>query len=91
MTVRDRKRSSTGTVFLYSSLRKGNKETKVFTVAFSPAAQQACKRAGIADPYTFFMGQTFDVKGTVKYLTEGFNRPGIEVKDPAQIQLVNPE
>jgi serine/threonine protein kinase len=91
LTVRDRRRDEAGTVFLFSSLVKGNKDVKAFTIAFPRAAQQAFKTAGIADPYTFFMGQTIDVKGTVRYLTEGFNRPGIEVREPGQVHLVNPE
>jgi serine/threonine protein kinase len=91
MTVRDRERDDDGTIFFYSNLIKGSKEKKVFCLSLNRDAQQKCQAAGIASPYSFFMGQTVDVKGTVKYLTEGFNRPGIEVAEPGQIQLVNPE
>jgi serine/threonine protein kinase len=91
LTVRDRARDKDGTVFLYSALTKDNSGAKVFTVAISQAALTAFKREGIADPYVFYMGQTIDVKGTVRYLTDGFNRPGIEAREPAQIRLVNPE
>jgi hypothetical protein len=44
-----------------------------------------------ADPDTFFMGQTVDVRGTVKYLKPGEARPGIEVNRPDQVQFVNPK
>jgi hypothetical protein len=91
LTVRDREHDDDGTIFLYSSLARGDTKAKVFTIAIPSASRPAFKRAGIADPYTFFMGQTIDVKGSVKYLTEGFNRPGIEATEPSQIQLVNPE
>jgi serine/threonine protein kinase len=91
LTVRDRERAEDGDVFLYSSLGRDNKDTKVFTIVFPRAALPELKKAGIADPYTFYMGQTLDAKGTIKYLTEGFNRPGIEIREPGQVQLVNPE
>jgi hypothetical protein len=91
LTVRDRERDEAGTVLLYSGLGRNDTAAKVFTVAILRAARPAFKQAGIADPYVFFMGQTIDVKGSVKYLTEGFNRPGIEVTEPGQIQLVNPQ
>jgi serine/threonine protein kinase len=91
LTVRDRERDEAGTVFLYSGLARNDTGAKVFTLAIPGAARPAFKRAGIADPYVFFMGQTIDVKGSVKYLTQGFNRPGIEVTEPGQIQLVNPQ
>jgi hypothetical protein len=91
LTVRDRERNEAGTIFLYSGLARNDTKAKVFTIAIPSAARAAFKRAGIADPYVFFMGQTIDVKGPVKYLTEGFNRPGIEAMEPGQIQFVNPE
>jgi serine/threonine protein kinase len=91
LTVRDRTRDKGGSMFLYSALTKDNSGAKVFTVAISQAALAAFKRAGIADPYVFYMGQTIDVKGTVRYLTDGFNRPGIEATEPTQIRLVNAE
>jgi serine/threonine protein kinase len=91
MTVRDRECEDDGTIFLYAALVKGTKETKTFCVSIDRAAQEKFKAAGIQDPYKFYMGQTFEVKGTVKYLTEGFNRPGIEISEPRQIKLVNPE
>jgi serine/threonine protein kinase len=91
MTVRDRERQENGIILLHSALARNDTGAKVFTVAILPAARPVFKQAGIADPYFFYMGQTIDVKGSVKYLTEGYNRPGIEVTDPGQIQLVKPD
>jgi hypothetical protein len=92
LTVRDRERDKAGTVYLYSALVvHGDTQAKVFTVAIPAVARDAFKQASIADPYVFYMGQTIDVKGPVKYLTEGFNRPGIEATLPSQIHFVNPE
>ena len=91
MTVRDRERQENGIILLHSALARNDTGAKVFTVAIPSTARPVFKEAGIADPYVFYMGQTLDVKGSVKYLTEGFNRPGIEVTEPGQIQLVNPQ
>jgi serine/threonine protein kinase len=91
LTVRARERDDDGTIFLYSSLARDDTKAKVFTIAIPSATRATFKRGGIADPYMFYMGQTIDVKGSVKYLTGGFNRPGIEATEPGQIQLVNPE
>ncbi|HTU20597.1 MAG TPA: serine/threonine-protein kinase [Gemmataceae bacterium] len=91
LTVRARERDADGSVFLYSSLVRANTKAKVFAIAIPNSARAAFKRAGVGDPYQFYMGQTIDVKGSVKYLTEGFNRPGIEATESGQIQLVNPE
>jgi hypothetical protein len=92
LTVRDRERDKAGTVYLYSALVvHGDTQAKVFTVAIPATARAAFKKENVADPYAFYMGQTIDVKGPVKYLTQGFNRPGIEATEPGQIKLVNPE
>jgi serine/threonine protein kinase len=91
LTVRDRDRDKSGAVFLYSALTHDDAGRKVFTIVIPSASAAAFKRAGKGDPYVFFMGQTIDVKGPIKYLTESFNRPGIEAMEPSQIQLVNPE
>jgi hypothetical protein len=91
LTVRDRERDAAGNVLLYSALGRDSNKTKVFTIAIPSSTRAAFKEAGVGDPYQFYMGQTIDVKGPVKYLTEGFHRPGIEVNEPGQIQLVNPE
>jgi len=92
LTVRDRERDEAGTVYLYSALVvHGDTHAKVFTITIPATARAAFKQASVADPYIFYMGQTIDVKGSVKYLTQGFNRPGIEATQPGQIRLVNPE
>ncbi len=90
LTVRDRERDADGTIFLFSGLARNDTKAKLFTISIPSSARVAFKKAGIVDPYQFYMGQTIDVKGIVKYLTEGFGRPGIEVTDPGRIQLVNP-
>jgi serine/threonine protein kinase len=91
LTVRDRERDKQGTIFLYSALVRSDTRTKIFAIAIPSSARTAFKQANVADPYTFYMGQTIDVKGPVKYLTEGYNRPGIEATEPGQIQLVDPQ
>ena len=91
LTVRHRQHDKTGAIFLYSGLAHTNSEEKVFTIVIPSSAVAAFKRAGVGDPYKFFMGQTIDVKGPIKYLTESFNRPGIEATQPSQIQLVDSE
>jgi serine/threonine protein kinase len=87
LTVRDRERDPAGNVLLYSSLR-GENNRKVFTVIIPRPAQAAFKKADIDDPYRFFMSQTCDVTGTIRYLDGGLRLQGIEVTDPRQIKLV---
>lgn len=91
LTVRARERDRAGTIFLYSSLPRHPHmpQANMFTVAIPASSVAVFKRAGDGDPYVFFMGQTIDVKGPIKYLTEGFRCPGIEAREPSQIQLVN--
>jgi serine/threonine protein kinase len=91
LTVRGREHTPAGDVFLYSTRTHHDNPAKVFTLDIPHSALPEFKKAGIADPYAFYMGQTLDVRGTVKYLTADFTRPGIEVTEPEQVQLVKPD
>jgi serine/threonine protein kinase len=91
LTVRGRERDADGNVFLYSTRTHRDNPIKVFTLAIPHTALPEFKKAGIPRPYDFYMGQTLDVRGTVKYLTADFSRPGIEVTEPEQVQLVEPD
>jgi serine/threonine protein kinase len=91
LTVRGRGRDPAGNAFFYSTRTNHDNPIKVFTLVIPRSALPEFKKAGIADPYAFYMGQTLDVRGTVKYLTTDFSRPGIEVAEPEQVQLVKPD
>jgi serine/threonine protein kinase len=87
MTVRDRQRDGDN-LFLYSENLKGGKEgKKAFTVLLDRNAQDKLSKAGVRDPFSYYQGRLIRVTGPIRYLTDGFDRPGIAVTDPEQIEL----
>ncbi len=88
LTIRDRERDPAGDVFLFSTRTNRDNPVRVFTLAIPHAALSEFKKAGVADPHAFYMGKTLDVRGTVKALSGDATRPGIEVTEPEQIQVL---
>jgi serine/threonine protein kinase len=94
LSVKDRDRDGRALYFFSDKVRtrKGEeKRRKVFTVAILRSALDKFKAVGVADPYAFYQGALIEVTGTIKYLSGGFEQPGIEVTSPDQIKIVHPD